>query len=163
VNLFLKAKFLSLMTILLLSVGILGACSGSGTAATPGRTPTAAQATPTPQPSPNGDDWVEVVYFHRTNRCSSCLRAEEITRYTIDTYFQNELASGELVFRVLDVQAKANGDVVDRYEAYGSCLFVNDVEDGTDHIVEVTDIWFLLGDEEEFVSLVKGEIEKRLG
>ena len=162
-NVLVKARFYSLLAVLMLSIGILVACSGSGTAATPGRTPTVAQATPTPQPSPNRDDWVEVVYFHRTSRCYSCRYAEAGVRYTIETFFEDELASGELVFRVLDVQAKANSDMVNKYEAFGSSLFINDVEEGIDHIEGITDIWFLIGDDEKFVSLVKDEIEKRLG
>ena len=162
-NLLVKTRLYSLLVVLILSIGILGACSSSGPVAKPSPTPTSAQVTPGPQPSPSAADWVEVVYFHRTQRCSSCRYAEAGVRYTIETYFQDELASGELVFRVLDVQANANADIVDRYGAYGSSLFINDVENGVDHIEGVTDIWFLIGDDEKFVSVVKDEIEKRLG
>jgi len=81
----------------------------------------------------------------------------------MDTYFQDELASGDLVFMVLDLGDKANADMVDKYEPYGSSLFINDVEDGVDHIEGLVEIWLLLGDEEEFAGVLKGEIEKRLG
>jgi len=83
-------------------------------------------------------------------------------RYTIETYFADELASGELVFKVLNVQDPANAAIVDKYGAYTSSLFMNKVVDGVDHIEQVTDIWLLLGNDQAFVDLVKSEIEKRL-
>ncbi len=151
------------------------ACSGSNTAtdrpAPPGpeQTPAKADDTltpitvlPSPQSSPVEADRVEVVYFHRTSRCSSCRYAEAGTRYTIETYFEDELASGKLVFKALDVQDKANAAIVGKYGAYTSSLFISEVRDGIDHIEEVTDIWFLLGKDEAFVSLVKSDIEEHL-
>lgn len=153
-----KVAFCSLVVVVTLLVGILCACGGSGE-----NNPTPTQTTPTLQPSPDGASWVEVVYFHRTKRCSSCRSAEAGVRYTIDTYFQDELTRGDLIFMVLDLGAKANADMVDKYEPFGSSLFINDVEDGVDHIEGLVDIWLLLGDEEEFASVLKGEIEKYLG
>ena len=153
-----RATLCSLVAVVILLGGILCACGGSG-----GDAPTPTQITPTLQPSPNGASWVEVVYFHRTNRCSSCRRAEAGVRYTIDTYFQDELASGDLVFMVLDLGDKANADMVDKYEPYGSSLFINDIVDGVDHIEGLVEIWLLLGDKEELASVLKGEIEERLG
>jgi len=83
-------------------------------------------------------------------------------RYTIDTYFADELASGELVFMTIDVQDDVNAAIIDKYGAYTSSLFMNKVVDSIDHIEPVTDIWFLLGKDQEFVDLVKTEIEERL-
>jgi len=157
-NLFVKAKFCSLAVILILLGGILCACGGPVE-----DTPTDAQATPTLQPSPDGANRVEVVYFHRSQRCYGCRWAEDAIRYTIETYFKDELASGELVFKVLDVQDKTNSAMVDKYGAFGSSLFINEVKDGDDHIEGVTQIWFLLGNDEAFVSLVRSEIQKHLG
>jgi len=105
---------------------------------------------------------VELVYFHRSQRCSGCLHAEEAIRYTLENFFEDELASGKLVFQVLNVQEKANAAVVEKYGAYTSSLFINEVEDGTDRIEEVTNIWFLLGNDEAFASLLRSEIEKHL-
>ena len=153
-----KTTLCSLVVVVTLLGGILCACGGSGE-----NNPTPTQTTPTLQPGPDGASWVEVVYFHRTNRCSSCRQAEAGVRYTMDTYFQDELVSGDLVFMVLDLGAKANADMVDKYEPFGSSLFINDVQYGVDHIEGLVEIWLLLGDEEEFASVLKGEIEERLG
>jgi len=107
-------------------------------------------------------DRVDVVYFHRTQRCYSCIYAEDGIRYTVETYFADELASGKVTFKVINVQDKENADIVKKYGASYLTLFVNTVRGGTDHIEEVTDIWFLIGNDEEFTEVVKNKIEKSL-
>jgi hypothetical protein len=83
--------------------------------------------------------------------------------YTVQTYFANELASGRLILKMLDVQAETNTDIVNEYGAYGSSLYINDVVDGIDHIEHVPEIWYHVGDAEEFVEIVRTEIEQHLG
>ncbi len=107
-------------------------------------------------------DRVEVVYFHRAQRCSGCLYAEAGTRYTLETYFADELSSGRLTFRVLNVEDEENAAIVEKYGAYTSSLFINTIRDGTDHVEEVTEIWFFLGEDKAFVEVVKSKIEKSL-
>jgi hypothetical protein len=158
-NLFIKA----LIAVLILSGCILCSCSSPAQPATPSPTPTNTQVTPTPQPSTNGTNVVEVVYFHRAQRCSGCIYAGDTTEYTVETYFADKLASGKLVFKMLNLQDPANAAIVEKYGAYTSSLFINDIKGGINQIEEVTDIWFLLHNDEKFVNLVKGEIEKHLG
>jgi len=107
-------------------------------------------------------DRVDVVYFHRTQQCYRCRYAEEGTRYTLETYFKDELASGKVTFQSIDVQDEANADIVIKYSAYTSSLFINTIKDGSDHIEQVTDIWFVIGDDEAFGEVVKSEVEKSL-
>jgi hypothetical protein len=107
-------------------------------------------------------DRVEVVYFHRTQRCYVCYYAEDGIRYTVETYFADELASGRVVFKVLNVEDKENAAIVNKYGAYTLSLFINTIRGGTDHIEEVTDIWYLIGDDEAFVEVVRDKIEKSL-
>ena len=118
------------------------------------------------QPNSNNSsgpaDRVEVVYFHRTQRCRTCIYAEEGTRYTLETYFEDELASGRVTFQVINVQDEENADIVKKYGASYLTLSVNAVRGGTDHIEDVTDIWFAIGDDEAFVEIVKSKIEKSL-
>jgi hypothetical protein len=107
-------------------------------------------------------DRVEVVYFHRTQRCYTCLYAENQTRYTVETYFADELASGKVTFQSINVQDEANADIVEKYGASYLTLFVNAVRDGTDHIEEVTDIWLVIGNDQAFDEIVKNKIEESL-
>jgi hypothetical protein len=108
-------------------------------------------------------DRVDVVYFHRTQRCYTCLYAEEQTRYTLETYFKDELASGNVTFQVINVEDEANADILEKYNnpSYLT-LCINTVRDGTDHIEQVTDIWLVIGNDEAFVKIVKDKIEESL-
>ena len=107
-------------------------------------------------------DRVDVVYFHRTQQCYSCRYAEEEALYTVETYFNDELANGKLTFQSIDVQDSKNAAIIEKYGAYTSSLYINTIKDGTDHIEQVTDIWFVIGDDEAFVETVKSKIEKAL-
>ncbi len=107
-------------------------------------------------------DRVDVVYFHGTQRCHTCLYAEEQTRYTLETYFADELASGKVTFQSINVQDEANADIVKKYGAYALQLFINTVKDGTDHIKEVTDIWLAIDNDKAFDEVVKSAVEKSL-
>ncbi|MEA1959276.1 MAG: nitrophenyl compound nitroreductase subunit ArsF family protein [Chloroflexota bacterium] len=161
---FRKAQFIGLIALLLLTIGIVSACKVPSTDQ-PTPTPTVSatvQPGITPTATPDGQDVVEVVYFHRAQRCSGCIHAQDMIEYTLETHFADETASGEVVFMALNLQDSANADMVQKFGAYTSSLFLNDVENGVDSIDEVTDIWFVLWDDEEFVDIVKAEIEERL-
>ena len=126
-----------------------------------------AGCTPLAPPPPSDElsgpaDRVDVVYFHRTHRCYGCVYAEDQTRYTVETYFADELASGKVTFQVINVEDEQNAAIVKKYRAYTSSLFINTVRDGTDHIQEVMDIWYHLGDDAALVAVVKDKIEQSL-
>lgn len=163
---FISVKLFSLIAAIALLSCVLCACGSSASQETnPELSPTSTEtaATPTLQPSPGGADYVELVYFHRTQRCYSCQYAGDGTEYVVENYFADEVASGQLVFKLVDVQDKANASIVARYGAYGSSLFINDVVNGIDHIEPVTDIWYALGNNAKFIKVVKDVIEKHLG
>jgi hypothetical protein len=134
-------------------------CLAVGLAVAHGTSP----ATPPASNNSSGPaDRVDVVYFHRTYRCSSCLYVEAGANYTVETYFSDEMASGKVTFQVFNVQDEANADIVEKYGAYGPSLFINTVKDGTDHIEEATDVYLLIGKDEAFVKTLKSKIEKSL-
>lgn len=107
-------------------------------------------------------DRVDVVYFHRTQRCYSCTYMEDAARYTVETYFADELASGKVTFQVFNVEEEQNADIVEKYQASYLSLYINTVKDETDHIELVTDLYTLIGNDEAFVETLKSKIEKTL-
>jgi heme/copper-type cytochrome/quinol oxidase subunit 2 len=120
-------------------------------------------ATPPPSGNSSGPaDRVDVVYFHRTQRCYSCRYMEAAANYTVQTYFKDELASGKLTFQVFNVEDEANADIVEKYQASYLSLYINTVKDGTDHIELLTDVYPLIGKDEAFVETLKNKIEKSL-
>jgi hypothetical protein len=149
-NLFTRGKaFILFVTILIVAGCVFAACS------TPSQNPDSTL-------EPSMDNGVEVVYFHRTNRCYSCTYAEDKVRYTLDTFYADELADGEMVFMAVNVQDDANSAIIDKYGAYTSSLYMNKVVNGVDDIENITGIWFLIGKDQEFVDYINEEIEERL-
>jgi hypothetical protein len=138
-----------------LIVGLLCACASPATTPIPSGGASVPPTTTPSLPKPSGQiqtttppdesstlpGRVDVVYFHRPQRCPTCLCFEERIRYVVNTYFQNELKSGKLTFGVYNIGNSKNADIVKKYSAVGSQLFINTVEDGTDHITDIQDIW----------------------
>ena len=149
-----RALLGGLVVVTILCAGVCAACTSS----VPSPTAPGPHTTPKLEPSAGGDDYVELVYFHRTKRCYSCQYAGDMTRYVVETYFADETADGRLLFKELNVQDSSNAAMIDRYGAYGSSLFVNAVIDGEDHIRHVAAIWYHIGDDDEFVSVLRAEI-----
>ncbi|MFC1932003.1 nitrophenyl compound nitroreductase subunit ArsF family protein [Chloroflexota bacterium] len=144
-----KTWALFLLTILIASM--LCACGNS------------ASETPSTSDTPLAvADKVEVVYFHRAQRCNSCIYAETGTRHTLETYFKDELASNELTFKAVNFEDKESAAIVKKYGAFTSSLFINTIRDGTDYIDEVKEIWFFVGNDKAFVEVVKSKIEESL-
>jgi len=146
-----EVKIWSSVLLISLVAGILCACGSP-----------ASEVPSTPDTSPVPANKVEVVYFHRVQRCAGCIYAETGIRYTVETYFKDELASGKVTFKVFNVEDEENAPIVNKYGAFTSSLFINTIRDGTDHIEQVTDIWFALGDDEAFVEAVRGKIVESL-
>ena len=149
-NLFTRGKvFILFMAILIVAGCVFTACSTSS-------------SNPDSTLEPSVDNGLEIVYFHRTNRCYSCTYAEDKVRYTLDTFYSDELADGELVFMAVNVQDDANSAIIDKYGAYTSSLYMNKVVNGVDDIENITGIWFYIGKDQEFVDYVNDEIAERL-
>ena len=107
---------------------------------------------------------VDVVYFHRPQRCPTCLCFEERIVYVVNTYFQDELKSGKLTFGVYNIGDSKNADIARKYGAVGSQLFINTVKDGTDHIRDIKKIWSwnCRTNKQGFDQQVKSAIEQSL-
>jgi hypothetical protein len=123
---------------------------------------TSSSTSPVSSNSSSLADRVDVVYFHRIWRCYSCRYVEAGARYTVETHFADELAGGTLTFDVINVEDEANAEIVEKYGASYSSLFVNAVKDGVDHIEEATDTYLLIGRDEAFVTALKSRIERSL-
>jgi hypothetical protein len=148
----LRAKmYFTIVTIL--AVGLLFACASPAIPPTPPPDEPATPSETTTTPSDNSSisqtqdkpldllNRVDVLYFHRPQRCPTCLCFEERIRYVVSTYFQNELDSGQMTFGVYNIGDSQNTDIVNKYGAVSSQLFINTVKGGTDHITDIQDIW----------------------
>ncbi len=149
----------------IVAIGLLCACGSPAAMPTPPAEPSEPPQTTTPPNEPsNTPDRVDVVCFHRPQRCPTCLCFEERIRYVISTCFQKELNSGELTFQVCNLGDAKNADIAKKYGAVGPQLFVNTTSDGTDHIRDIQKIWSwnCRSNKQSFDQKVKSIIEKSL-
>lgn len=106
---------------------------------------------------------VEVVYFHRTQRCHSCMTAERLTRRTVETYFSQQIAEGSLSLSVIDVQSREASQVVGEYGAYAPSLFIGVFAGGVHYVYHASDTYVALRNDAAFLSILRADIEQALG
>lgn len=107
---------------------------------------------------------VFIYNFHLTNRCVSCIAIEDATTKTLNTYFQKEIESGQVKRFIIDVDDKANAKISEKYQAFGSGLFITRSYKGKETTVDLTGEGFKLArnKEEKFIELVKNQISQFL-
>lgn len=106
---------------------------------------------------------IEVIDFHSTNRCMTCKAIEANTKYTLDTYFANELKSGKIVLKIVNVDKKENEQFAEKFEATGTALFLNVIKDGKESHVDLTNLAFMKGtDQKAFSEQLKATIATQL-
>lgn len=106
---------------------------------------------------------VEVAYFHRTQRCVSCKKAEQFIRKTMDIYFVEQMASGAVRLVVADVQKSQDAAATRKYNAFTSSLYLGVVKDGVEYLCPIGDLWTALNDEARFMALLRDRINVALG
>jgi len=67
---------------------------------------------------------LEIIHFHGTNQCSSCIAVGNLAEETINTYFSNELKFGKIVFKHINGDLSENSELVKKYEVTGSSLWI---------------------------------------
>ncbi|MFO7967833.1 MAG: nitrophenyl compound nitroreductase subunit ArsF family protein [Archaeoglobaceae archaeon] len=113
----------------------------------------------------SGDDQdvrVEVIHFHGTNQCYSCEKVGELAEKTVKTYFEDELQSEKLVFKHINGELSKNREIVSKYEATGSSLWIGTYINDSFHKEVNNRVWYKIEDEQEYMNYLKGILEKRL-
>jgi len=106
---------------------------------------------------------IEVLDFHSTHRCMTCNAIEANTKYTLDTYFAKEMKEDKISFQVINIDEKENEEIAEKYEAAGTSLFLNVIKNGKETHIDLTDLAFLKGnDQEAFSKELKSKIDAEL-
>lgn len=106
---------------------------------------------------------IEVLDFHSTHRCMTCNAIEANTKYTLDTYFSQELKDNKITFQVINVDEKKNEKIAEKFEASGTSLFLNVVKNGKETKIDLTNFAFMNGnDQKTFSEELKTKIELEL-
>jgi len=107
-------------------------------------------------------DKIEVVHFHATHQCWSCITVGEYALKTIKEKFLEEYRSGKIVFKDINGELPANKDIVAKYQASGSSLFINAIKDGKDNIQEDVNIWRYVSNEATFINYFEDKLRSLL-
>jgi len=155
----LKQSFLLLSFILGLAI-ILSGCGNSN--AQVNNTNDNSQDLPMSKASQAAEK-IEVVHFHATQQCWSCKTVGEYALKTIKDKFPEEYKNGTIVFKDINGELPENRDLVIKYQASGSSLFINAIVNGQDKIEEDVTVWRLISNESQFVNYFENKLKTLLG
>ena len=106
---------------------------------------------------------VEVYHFHATNQCYSCKTVGAYAEETINTYFSDELKSGKIVFGHINGELPENSELVKKYGATGSSLWIGVYgKDGTFTKEENVNVWYKINNKPAYIDYLKGVLESKL-
>ena len=101
---------------------------------------------------------VVAYYFHGEKRCRTCLSIEEFTREAIEDGFPNELESGELELRIVNVEKPEHEHFIEDYELTTKSVVLADYRGGVEkRWKNLNLVWEYVGDREVFLDYVRKE------
>lgn len=107
---------------------------------------------------------VVVYYFHGNARCSSCYKIEQYAKEAIEQNFVDEMKTGKIVLKQINVEKGGNHHFVADYQLYTKSVVISLVKDGKQvRFKNLTKVWDLIGDRNKFYDYVRDEIKPFLG
>ncbi|MCU0609437.1 MAG: nitrophenyl compound nitroreductase subunit ArsF family protein [Chitinispirillaceae bacterium] len=108
--------------------------------------------------APTADKLV-VYYLHGTFRCPSCNKIEALTKQAVETGFAEQIKSGRLELKVLNVEDKGNEHFVDDYKLYTKSVILSELVNNKEKSWKNLDkVWTLLHDDGKFIAYIQKEI-----
>ena len=108
-------------------------------------------------------DKIEVVHFHVTNQCFSCIKVGEYALKTIQEKFKEEYENGTIIFMDINGELEENMEIVQKYKARSSSLFINSIIENKDDIKEETTVWRLVNNESRYLEYFEDKLKTLLG
>ncbi len=108
--------------------------------------------------------YVIACYFHRTQRCPTCLRISSYIDETMRTRFAAQLKDGRVKWVMIDFQDPANAKYTESYNIQGPTLAIIDVkENKVKEWKPAPRVWTLVRDKDSFAQYVENEVRAYLG
>jgi frataxin-like iron-binding protein CyaY len=107
-------------------------------------------------------DRIEVIHFHGTHQCYTCRTVGAYAEETVNTYFPDEVKAGKITFQHINTDLPENRDIVIKYGVKSSSLWIGVYTGNGFHPEENVNVWYKIRDKEDYMSYLKGIIEKRL-
>ncbi|MFO7907278.1 MAG: nitrophenyl compound nitroreductase subunit ArsF family protein [Planctomycetota bacterium] len=104
-------------------------------------------------------DRVVVMYFHRTERCPTCLKMGGYSEEAVQSGFAKQLESGAVGFYYIDFQDKKNARLAKAYGVSGPALIVAKVVDNkVAKFSNLKDIWTKVREKKVFLQYVQDAV-----
>lgn len=102
---------------------------------------------------------VVAIYFHRTERCPTCLKMGSYSEEAVKSRFAEQLKGGTVAFYYVDFQDKKNAAIAKNYRVSGPALIVARIVDNkVAEFTNLEDIWAKVGDKKAFVQYVQDQV-----
>jgi hypothetical protein len=106
---------------------------------------------------------LSVYYFRGNFRCFTCYKIEQYAKEVIETNFKENLASGKMVFKTINVEEKGKEHFIDDYQLYTKSLIISLVKDGKEiKYKNLTKVWEYIRNKQMFFDYVKNEVTSYL-
>ena len=100
-------------------------------------------------------------YFYNSNRCSSCYRIENWAETAIKENFQQEVQSGKLEWKPVNIDKEKNKHFIQDFNLYTKSLIIVEKNDGkTERWENLKKVWNLLRDKDRYFDYVSSNIRK---
>lgn len=106
-------------------------------------------------------DRVVVMYFHRTQRCPTCLKMGGYSEEAVKGGFAKQIKDGTVEFHYIDFQDKKNEALTKGYKIEGPTLIVARVAGNkVSEYKNLTEIWTKVRDKAAFIDYVQSNVKK---
>jgi hypothetical protein len=109
-------------------------------------------------------DRVVVMYFHRTQRCPTCLKMGGYSEEAVTKGFADKIKEGKVEFHFIDFQDKKNEAITKGYQVAGPTLIVAKVVGNkVKQRKSLTEMWTKVRDKKEaFIEYVQSNVKDYL-
>ena len=108
-------------------------------------------------------DRVVAMYFHRTQRCPTCIKMGGYSEEAVKKGFAEQLKEGSVEFHNVDFQDKKNAALTKGYKISGPALVVVKVrEKKVKEYKNLKEIWTKVSEKPEFIKYVRENVEAYL-
>jgi hypothetical protein len=102
-------------------------------------------------------------YFHGTRRCPTCKSLEAYTKEALESGFQDDLESGRIELRIVNIDEPANEHFVHDFALDARAIVIARLGNGQPEKWKRLDrMWELVSNKDEFVQYVQSETQAML-
>jgi hypothetical protein len=102
---------------------------------------------------------VVAIYFHGDVRCFTCRKVEDYAKEAVEEGFGNQIATGEVEFRAVNVDRPENRHFIQDYQLTNkSVVVVDEVGSAVTRWVKLDQVWALVGNRDAYLVYVQDAV-----